>query len=121
MSHLGGTIEDVAFPYLLYHFVLAYSNWELVMICKSESFEALSAGLQTALFALGGVPCLHQTDSMSYAVRNHRGRDGGRFTERYQALVYHYGMEARRTQPRSPHENGKIEQRHHRLKRALEN
>ncbi len=33
----------------------------------------------------------------------------------------HFGMDARRTQPRRPHENGKIEQRHHRLKRALGN
>jgi|GEM_PF-2120681 len=30
-------------------------------------------------------------------------------------------MEIRHTKPRSPHENGKIEQRHHRYKRALEN
>ena len=91
------------------------------MICKSESFEALSEGLQQALSALKGVPALHQTDSMSCAVRNHRGSEKGGFTERYQALVHHYGMEVRHTQPRSPHENGKIEQRHHRFKRALEN
>lgn len=121
MNHLGVTIQGAPFPHLLYHFVLAYSNWESVMICKSESFDALSAGLQKVLFALGGVPRLHQTDSMSCAVRNRRGRDQGSFTERYQALVHHYGMEAGRTQPRRPHENGKIEQCHHRLKRALEN
>ncbi len=121
MNHLGVTLRGTPFPHLLYHFVLAYSNWASVMICKSESFNALSAGLQKALFELSGVPCLHQTDSMSCAVRNHRGRDRGSFTERYQALMDHYGMDARRTQPRRPHENGKIEQRHHRLKRALGN
>jgi transposase len=121
MNHLGVTLRGEPFPHLVYHFVLAYSNWASAMICKSESFDALSAGLQKALFALGGVPRLHQTDSMSCAVRNHRGRDRGSFTARYQALMDHYGMDARRTQPRRPHENGKIEQRHHRLKRALGN
>ncbi|MCY3629904.1 MAG: hypothetical protein OXI05_09900, partial [Bacteroidota bacterium] len=35
--------------------------------------------------------------------------------------VRHYGMKMQRTQPRSPQENGKIEQRHHhhRFKRAM--
>ena len=31
----------------------------------------------------------------------------------------HYGMQPRHTQPASPHENGAIEQRHYRLKRAV--
>ncbi len=100
MNHLGITLRGEPFPHLLYHFVLAYFNWESVMICKSESFNALSAGLQRALFELRGVPRLHQTDSMSCVVRNHRGRDRGSFTERYQALMDHYGMDARRTQRR---------------------
>ena len=121
MNRLGVTIQGVFFPHILYHFVLTYSNWESGMICRSESFEALSAGLQKALSQLGGVPRLHQTDSMSCAVRNHRGDERGSFTQHYEALARHYGMEIRHTQPRSPHENGKIEQRHHRFKRALEN
>ncbi len=121
MNHLGVTIQGEPFPHLLYHFVLAYSNWESGMICRSESFEALSAGLQKAFSQLGGVPRLHQTDSMSCAVRNHRGAERGSFTQHYEALARHYGIEIRHTQPRSPHENGKIEQRHHRFKRALEN
>jgi|GEM_PF-2433351 len=37
--------------------------------------------LQKALSQLGGVPRLHQTDSMSCAVRNHRGDERGSFTE----------------------------------------
>ena len=121
MNRLGITIRGEPFPHLLYHFVLAYSNWESGTICKSESFEALSEGLQQALARLGGVPRLHQTDSMSCAVRTLRRSEGGGFTERYQALMRHYGMEARHTQPSSPHENGKIEQRHYLLKRALKN
>ena len=42
-------------------------------LCFSESFESLATGLQNALFELGGVPQLHQTDSMSAAVRKIRG------------------------------------------------
>jgi len=58
---------------------------------------------------LGGVPQAHQTDCLSAAVRPLR--HGGGFTPRYQALLRHYGLEARRTQPDSPHENGDVEQR----------
>lgn len=46
-------IAGEPFTHLLYHFVLTYSNWESVSICPSESFEALSAGMQTAFLRLG--------------------------------------------------------------------
>jgi hypothetical protein len=42
------------------------------------------------------------------------------FTQRYQALLRHYGLQGRKIQAGQAHENGDIEQRHHRLKRALE-
>ena len=58
---------------------------------------------------------------MSCAVRNLKRKSGEDFTERYQALLRHFGMDSRHTQPASPHENGKVEQRHHRLKRAIKN
>ena len=35
-----------------------------------ESFVALAEGLQSALWALGGVPEQHRTDSLSTAFRN---------------------------------------------------
>jgi NAD(P)-dependent dehydrogenase (short-subunit alcohol dehydrogenase family) len=35
-------------------------------------------------------------------------------------LLRHYGMEPKATQANSPHENGDVEQRHHRLKRAAD-
>jgi hypothetical protein len=50
---LGVTINGQAFPHLIYHFVLSYSNWETGSICYSES---LSEGLQNALWELSGVP-----------------------------------------------------------------
>ena len=40
--------------------------------------------------------------------------------ERYQTLLDHYGMKWSRTQAGKAHENGDVEQAHHRLKRAIE-
>ncbi|MXW33530.1 MAG: IS21 family transposase [Rhodothermaceae bacterium] len=121
MNHLGITLQGTPFPHLLYHFVLTYSSWESVMVCESESFASLSAGFQNAVYELGGVPRLHQTDSMSCAVKNRSGNESDVFTESYKELMDFFGVVPRRTQPRRPNENGKVEQRHYRLKRAMEN
>jgi hypothetical protein len=117
MNSLGVSIQRQAFGHLLYHFVLTYSNWETGTICFSESFESLSEGLQNALWELGGVPELHRTDQLSAAVQKPDHPE--EFTQRYRALVDHYGLLGHKTQPESPNENGDVEQRHHRLKRAL--
>jgi Mu transposase, C-terminal domain len=117
MNSLGVTIQRQPFEHLLYHFVLTYSNWETGTICFSESFESLSEGLQNALWELGGVPELHRTDQLSAAVQKPDHPE--EFTQRYRALVDHYGLLGHKTQPESPNENGDVEQRHHRLKRAL--
>ena len=87
-------------------------------MCFSESFESLSEGLQNALFALGGVPRTHQSDRMSAAVSNLSERKD--FTDSYEGLLGHYGMAGRKSQSGKAHENGDIEQRHHRFKRAVE-
>lgn len=118
MSSLGVTIQGQPFDHLIYHFVLTYSNWETGTICFSESFESLSEGLQNALWELGGVPKRHRTDRLSSAVR--KPDQPEKFTQRYKGLLKHYGLEGSQTQPESPNENGDIEQRHHRFKRALE-
>ncbi len=118
MNPIGITIQGQPFNHLIYHFVLPYSNWETGSICFSESMESLQEGLQNALHHLGGVPGYHQTDSLSSAVRN--TLNPKEFTVRYSALLRHYGLRGKKTNPSSPHENGDIEQRHHRLKRAVE-
>lgn len=118
MNDLRVTIQGAPFEHLIYHFVLTYSNWEAGRVCFSESFEALSAGLQEALFELGGAPAEHQTDRLSAAVHNDlTTRD---FRSRYKALLTHYGMVPVATQAESPHENGDVEQRHYRFKVALD-
>jgi hypothetical protein len=42
------------------------------------------------------------------------------FTRRYAALLKHYGLQGLRIQTGQPNENGDIEQRHYRFKRAVE-
>ena len=118
MKSLGVTICGQPFDHLVYHFVLTYSNWESATICFSESFEALSEGLQNALWELGGVPQTHQTDCLSAAV--HKLQHPDEFTQRYAALLRHYGLKGRKSQPASPHENGDVEQRHFRFRQAVD-
>ena len=118
MNQLGITISGKRFDHLLYHFVLTYSNWETGIICFSESFESLSEGLQSALWELGGVPRRHRTDCLTTAVQKAGHPDD--FTRPYQGLLDHYGLCGEKTHPDSPHENGDVEQRHHRFKRAVE-
>ena len=98
------TIAGRPFAHLLYHFVLTYSNWETGTVCFAESYESLSEGLQNALGELGGVPQLHRTDRLTAAVPP--GTDGAAFTERYQALLRHYGLEGQAIQAGHAHENG---------------
>lgn len=115
MSELEVRIAGSRFEHLVYHFVLTYSNWESVRVCFSESFESLSEGLQHALWGLGGVPVAHRTDCLTTAVQQ-----SGSFTQRYQALLAHYGLRGQKTQPGKAHENGDVEQSHHRYKKAVD-
>lgn len=117
MKELGITIGGVAFDHLFYHCTLTYSNWETGSICFSESFESLAAGLQNALWELGAVPLEHRSDSLSAAVNHLRHQE--EFTARYQALLRHYGLRASHSSPGRAHENGDVEQAHHRFKRAV--
>ena len=117
MNSLGVTIAGQPFPHMLYRFVLTYSNWETTTLCFGESFESLTLGLQNAIWELGAIPSEHRTDRLSAVVNNLKK---GAFTERYQTLLDHYGMKRSRTQAGKAHENGDVEQSHHRLKRAIQ-
>ncbi|MCP4574668.1 MAG: IS21 family transposase, partial [Deltaproteobacteria bacterium] len=118
MNKLGVTIGGQPFDHLIYHFVLTYSNWETGSVCFSESFESLSQGMQNALWELGGVPEKHRTDRLTTAVN--KAENPEEFTRRYQDLLDHYGLKGCKTNKNSPNENGDVEQRHHRFKKAVE-
>ena len=118
---LGVTIANEPFDHRLYHFRLAFSGFEHAhVVLGGESFTALAEGLQNALWALGGAPKEHRSDSLSAAFHNLAADARDDVTQRYAALMGHYGMTATRNNRGVAHENGSIESAHGHLKRALE-
>ena len=116
---LAVEVDGLAFHHRLYQFALAHSGWRHAMVVVGgESFVALSAGLQGALWHLGGVPEEHRTDSLSAAFNNLAEEQ--ELTQRYKDLCRHYGMRASRCNPGQSHENGSIESRNDSLKTALD-
>ncbi len=120
MGDLNITLGGVAFPHLLFHLVFAYSNVEAVRVCFGESFEALVEGLEGALWALGGVPRQHRTDHLGAAIRPLDAAGQAQARERYAAVMRHYGMEPTTNTLGIAHENGDVEQAHHRCKEAVD-
>ena len=118
-DELGVSIAGIAFPHRIYQFALSHSGWRHAVVLEGgESFVALSTGLQSALWRLGGVPEEHRTDSLSAAFNNLAEEQ--ELTRRYAALCQHYGMRASRCNPGQSQENGSIESRHDSLKTALD-
>ena len=118
MEGLKVTIGGQPFGHLVYHLILTYSNWEAITVCPSESFEALSQGLQNALWELGGVHRRHRSESLSAAVNNLS--EEREFHQRYRDLLEHYGLEGQRINVRQPHENGDAESSHGHFKDAVD-
>ena len=116
---LNVEIAGTLFKHRLYQFALAYSGWRHVTVIDSgESFLALSTGLQAALWALGGSPEEHRTDSLSAAFNNLAEQE--ELTKRYSDLCRHYGLRPTRCNPGQSNENGSIEARNNSLKKALD-
>ncbi len=121
MAGAGVTVARQPLPHRLYHFRLVFSGFEHAhVVLQGESFVALAAGLQDALWTLGGAPREHRTDSLSAAFRNLAPEVEEDWTTRYAALCAHYGMAASRNNRGLAHENGAIEAPHGHLKRAVE-
>jgi transposase len=118
MNGLKVTLGGKPFDHMFFHAVLTYSNWEYVHLCHSESFEALSGGLQNALHRAGGVPHRVRSDSLSAAVNNLS--DDKEFAVQYRDLLAHYGAGGHRINVRKPHENGDVESSHGHFKDALD-
>ena len=117
---LGVSIAGERLNHRLYHFRLVFSGFEHAhVVLGGESFAALAEGLQNALWALGGAPKEHRSDSLSAAFRNLAADAREDITQRYAALMGHYGMTATRNNTGVAHENGSIESAHGHLKQAL--
>ena len=120
MGELAVRVSGVDLDHRLYHFRLACSGFEHVhVILGGESYVALAEGLQNALWALGGAPREHRSDSLSAAFRNLDPQACEDLTRRYDALCTHYGMEPTRNNRGVAHENGAIESPHGHLKLAI--
>ncbi len=117
-NELSVTIAGRKFEHSFYHCVLTYSNVESVSLCFSESFEALSEGIQKAFWEFGGVPLRHRTDSLSAAVKNHSSRKS--HTDRYTALMAHYQCQPQRTNARCANENGDVESSNRHFKARID-
>jgi hypothetical protein len=118
-TELGVTVAGVPFPHLLFEFVLSYSGWTWTSLAFGETFEALVAGLQGALWALGAVPEVLRSDNLSAATHELK-RSGGRdLTARFGAVLDHYRLRSSRITPGRAHENGVVEQANGRVKALL--
>lgn len=117
-NSLAVTIAGVKFNHSLFHCVLTYSNYESVSLCFSESFEALSGGIQDAFWKFGGVPQTHRTDSLAAAIRNHSSKK--QLTDRYAGLMNHYQCQPQKTNARCANENGDVESLNGKIKDRLE-
>jgi len=114
MNTLGITLGGQAFPHLLIHSVLPYSNWEWGRVAQSESLLAIRLGLQSTLAQLGHVPAVHQTDNSTAAThqlgpeaRDQSLAERG-YNEGYLQLMTHFGTlrEPRTIHVDAPNENG---------------
>ena len=91
VADLGVTIAGQNLDGRLYHFRLPFSGFEHAhVVLGGESFVALAEGLQNALWALGGVPEQHRTDSLSAAFRNLNAEAKEDLTTRYEAFCAYY-------------------------------
>jgi hypothetical protein len=90
MGDLAVTTAGERLDHRLYHFRLAFSGFEHAqVVLGGESFVALAEGLQNALWALGGVPQQHRSDSLSAAFRNLDQDAKEDLTRRYDELCAH--------------------------------
>ena len=114
------TINGIAYPHLLAHAVLPYSNWEWAVPCQSESVLSLKLGVQEAYWRLGGVTAQLQTDQSSTATHQlQRGKSERGFNTEYLAMCAHLGVEPHTIAVKCPNQNGDVESLQGHLKRRL--
>jgi hypothetical protein len=86
----------------------------------AKPLRRCAISIEQALWQIGGVPTQHRTDHLSAAVRHLPTDAQEAFSERYQALMRHYGMQPTWNNAGIAHENGDVEQSHFRFKEAVD-
>ena len=116
---LGVTIAGELLHHLLFVFKLSFSSWTWVELAYGETFEALVHGLQSALWALGGVPEVVRHDNLSAATHELKRSGGRTLTRRFRDVLDHYGLASTRINPGKSQENGVAERGNGLIKRSL--
>ncbi len=119
-DELGVTVQGEPLDHLLFELTLSYSKRTWANVAFGETYEALVDGMQRALGFFGGVPAVIRLDNLSAATHELRRSGGCALNTRFAAVLDHYGMASSLITPGRAHENGVVEQRHFRTKRALE-
>lgn len=118
---LNVTIGGAPFPHMFFQYVMSFSGKRIVKLAFGETYEALQSGLQDAFWDCGGVPKRVRHDNLSAATHDLKGLDPKRkLTERYAALLSHYGVESSRIEPGKSNQNGVAEKAHDVLKTRLD-
>jgi hypothetical protein len=117
MGDLGVCIAGVELVHRLYHFRLACSGFEHAhVILGGESYVALAAGLQNALWALGGAPREHRSEACRpFRSLNRAAREDLTARDARCACT----ATPSRNNRGLAHENGAIESPHGHLKSAI--
>jgi transcriptional regulator with XRE-family HTH domain len=118
-NELGVTISGEPFLHLFFELILCFSGWRFVQLAYSETFEAISDGIQNAFWALGGVTEVLCHDCLSAATKDLKATAGRMLTPRFKSLMDHYGVQSRRIQVRRANENGVVESGHGTLKSQI--
>jgi hypothetical protein len=118
-TRLGVTIRGQLLRHLLFLFRLSFSKWTWIDVAFGETYEALIAGVQGAIWDLGGVIAILRHDNLSAATHELRKSGGRALTQRFKAVLDHYGMESTRIRAGKSHENGIAEKAHDQIKSAL--
>ena len=118
-SSLGVTIQGQLLRHLFFVFRLSFSKWTWIDIAFGETYEALAAGVQGAVWDLGGVPAVLRSDNLSAATHELRRSGGRALTPRFKGVLDHYGMESTRIRPGKSNENGIVEKAHDLIKSSL--
>jgi len=116
---LGVTILGQLLRHLLFQFRLSFSKWTWCNVAFGETYEALVAGVQGAVWDLGGVPAVLRSDNLSAATHELKRSGGRALTQRFKGVLDHYGMESTRIRVGKSNENGIVEKAHDLLKSAL--
>lgn len=119
-TDLRVTILGKLLRHLLFQLVLSFSGWRWLNVAFGETYEALARGVQDAFWGLGGVTEVLRSDNLSAATHELKHSAGRALNDRFRGVLDHYGLVSTRIRPGESHENGVVEQAHHRTLGAIE-